>query len=43
MKIFEVEFRYDDYDAARNADVGSHKNPFKVRIPFPKDVEYEIT
>ena len=43
MKIFEVEFRYDDYDAARNANVGSHKNPFKVRLPFPKDVEYEIT
>ena len=41
MKIFEVEFVYDDWDTAKNADVGSRKNPFRVRIPFPKDVEYE--
>ena len=43
MKIFEVEFRYDDWDTAQKADVGSRKNPFRVRIPFPKDVKYEKT
>jgi len=43
MKIFEVEFVYDDWNIAKNADVGSRKNPFRVRIPFPKDVEYEKT
>ena len=43
MKIFEVEFIYDDWDTAKNADVGSRKNPFRVRIPFPKDVKYEET
>tara|TARA_B100000427_G_scaffold190547_1_gene158351 strand:+ start:219 stop:467 length:249 start_codon:yes stop_codon:yes gene_type:complete len=40
MKIFEVEFVYDDWDTAKNANVGSQKNPFRVRIPFPKDVKY---
>ena len=43
MKIFEVEFVYDDWDTAKNADVGSRKNPFRVRIPFPKDREYDTT
>ena len=43
MKIFEVEFVYDDWDIAKNADVGSRKNPFRVRIPFPKDKPYETT
>jgi len=43
MKIFEVEFVYDDYDKRESADVGSRKNPFRVRIPFPKNVEYEQT
>ena len=41
MKIFEVEFVYDDWDIAKNADVGSRKNPFRVRIPFPKDKVYD--
>ena len=41
MKIFEVEFVYDDYDKRKSTDVGSRKNPFRVRIPFPKDVEYD--
>ena len=27
MKIFEVEFVYDDYDKREAADVGSRKNP----------------
>ena len=43
MKIFEVEFVYDDWDIAKNADVGSRKNPFRVRIPFPKDKQYETS
>ena len=43
MKIFEVEFVYDDYDKREAADVGSRKNPFRVRIPFPKDKPYETT
>ena len=43
MKIFEVEFVYDDYDKREAADVGSRKNPFRVRIPYPKDVNYEKT
>ena len=43
MKIFEVEFVYDDWDTARNADVGSRKNPFRVRIQFPKDKQYETS
>ena len=41
MKIFEVEFTYQDYDKQKASDVGSSKNPFRVRIPFPKDVKYE--
>ena len=43
MKIFEVEFVYDDYDQRSANGVGSKKNPFRVRIPFPKDKPYEIT
>ena len=43
MKIFEVEFIYDDWDKQKTNGVGSRKNPFRVRIPFPKDVEYEQT
>ena len=41
MKIFEVEFVYDDWDTARNADVGSRKNPFRVRMMYPRDNEYD--
>ena len=43
MKIFEVEFVYDDWDTVQKADVGSRKNPFRVRIPFPKDKQYETS
>ena len=43
MKIFEVEFVYDDYDKKYSSGVGSTKNPFRVRIPFPKDVKYAQT
>ena len=43
MKIFEVEFIYDDYDKREANGVGSRKNPFRVRIPFPKDKPYEAT
>ena len=43
MKIFEVEFVYDDWDTREAADVGSRKNPFRVRIPFPKNKEYETS
>ena len=41
MKIFEVEFVYDDWDTARNADVGSRKNPFRVRMMYPIYKEYD--
>ena len=41
MKIFEVEFVYDDWDRRESADVGSRKNPFRVRIQFPRNVEYD--
>ena len=40
MKIFEVEFVYDDWDIREAADVGSRKNPFRVRIMYPRDREY---
>ncbi len=43
MKIFEIEFVYDDWDKREAADVGSRKNPFRVRIPFPKNKEYETS
>jgi len=41
MKIFEVEFVYDDWDKQRDADVGSSKNPFRVRMMYPRDKEYD--
>ena len=40
MKIFEVEFLYDDYDKRRSSDTGSRKNPFRVRMMFPRDEQY---
>ena len=43
MKIFEVEFVYDDWDTAQKADVGSRKNPFRVRMMFPRNKEYDNT
>ena len=43
MKIFEVEFVYDNYDKREAADVGSRKNPFRVRIPFPIKESYHPT
>ena len=43
MKIFEVEFVYNDWDIRESANVGSRKNPFRVRIPFPKDEKYETS
>tara|TARA_R100001086_G_scaffold221372_1_gene138496 strand:+ start:306 stop:554 length:249 start_codon:yes stop_codon:yes gene_type:complete len=41
MKIFEVEFVYDDYDKKWSNDVGSTKNPFRVRMIYPRDIEYD--
>ena len=43
MKIFEVEFVYDDYDKREANGVGSRKNPFRVRMMFPRDKEYDNT
>ena len=40
MKIFEVEFVYDDYDKREANGVGSRNNPFRVRMMYPKDREY---
>ena len=41
MKIFEVEFVYDDYDKKYSNDVGSTENPFRVRMIYPRDKEYD--
>ena len=43
MKIFEVEFLYDDYYKREANGVGSRKNPFRVRMMFPRDKEYDET
>ena len=43
MKIFEIEFVYDDYDKQTSSDTGSRKNPFRVRMMFPRDRKYETT
>ena len=43
MKIFEVEFVYDDYDKQNANGVGSRKNPFRVRMMFPRDKKYDET
>ena len=40
MKIFEIEFVYDDYDKREANGVGSRNNPFRVRMMYPKDREY---
>ena len=40
MKIFEVEFVYYNYDKKYSNDVGSTKNPFRVRMMYPRDREY---
>ena len=40
MKIFEIEFIYDDYKKQRSNDTGSRKNPFRVRMMFPRDEQY---
>ena len=40
MKIFEVEFVYDNYDKREANGVGSRKNPFRVRMMYPRDREY---
>ena len=40
MKIFEIEFVYDDYDKQESADTGTRENPFRVRMMFPKDEQY---
>ena len=43
MKIFEIEFVYDDYDKRESADTGTRKNPFRVRMMFPRDKRYDET
>ena len=43
MKMFEIEFIYDDYDKRRSSDTGSRKNPFRVRMMYPRDREYDDT
>ena len=40
MKIFEVEFVYDDYDKKNTNGVGSRNNPFRVRMMYPRNQEY---
>ena len=41
MKIFEVEFVYYNYDKKYSNDVGSTKNPFRVRMMYPRNEEYD--
>ena len=41
MKIFEVEFVYYNYDKKYSNDVGSTKNPFRVRMMYPRNKEYD--
>jgi len=43
MKIFEIEFVYDDYDKQISSDTGSRKNPFRVRMIYPRDSRYDET
>ena len=43
MKIFEIEFVYDDYDKRESNGVGSRKNPFRVRMMYPPNREYNNT
>ena len=43
MKIFEVEFRYDDETDLKDGEIGTWKNPFRVRIPFPIKESYHPT
>ena len=40
MKIFEVEFVYDDYNKRNANGVGSRNNPFRVRMMYPRNREY---
>ena len=40
MKIFEIEFVYDDNDKQTSSDTGSRKNPFRVRMMLPRDEQY---
>ena len=40
MKIFEVEFRYDDETDVKDGAIGTWNNPFRVRMMYPKDREY---
>tara|TARA_B100000029_G_C16978190_1_gene742611 strand:+ start:327 stop:575 length:249 start_codon:yes stop_codon:yes gene_type:complete len=40
MKIFEIEFVHDDYNKRESADTGTRKNPFRVRMMFPRDEQY---
>ena len=40
MKIFEIEFVYDDYEKQKFGDSGSTQNPFRVRMMFPRDEQY---
>ena len=43
MKIFEIEFVYDDYNKRESNGVGSRKNPFRVRMMYPPNREYNNT
>ena len=43
MKIFEIEFVYDDYEKQTSSDTGSRKNPFRVRMIYPRDSRYDET
>ena len=40
MKIFEVEFRYDNETDVKDGAIGTWNSPFRVRMMYPKDREY---
>ena len=40
MKIFEIEFVYDDYHQRKSDSIGTRTNPFRVRMMYPRDIEY---
>ena len=41
MKIFEVEFRYDNETDVKDGAIGTWNNPFRVRMMYPRNEEYD--
>jgi hypothetical protein len=43
LKMFEVEFMYNDYEDQESAGQCGDKNQLRVRIPFPPNETYDNT